>query len=437
MKRVTNAQSTRSSRSVGPLQILVSIAIILLLLLGSLTSAEAQSGGIISLSQALEQAGSRNAQIQLGTIGVAQQQALRRTAYDAGRLSGTVLFGQYNSRRFDHNLTVSQTIPNPTLMRRLADLNDRAVANRQAAVAVTQNDVRYQVKAAYYDLGYLHQRRQLYRQQDTVLAEFVQAANLRFKTGETGSLEKATAESQRADQQVRLAQLEAELTAARTRLKTLLYSPNTVDAGAEPLPKLHLPYNPDSLLLTQPGQNPQVRLLQSQIRVAEQSRLVEQTRSRPDFLVGLTSQTLIGNQLIDGQEIYFGPGYRFTAGQLGVTFPLFGKAQKARVEAARVGEQLAQTELQAGQFGLNQQLQQAVGQYVQYRNALTYYEQNGLAQAQLIQTNARRAFRGGDIGYVEFSLAIQQALTIRSSYLDLLNQYNQSVLYITYLLGNP
>ncbi|RYF69856.1 MAG: CusA/CzcA family heavy metal efflux RND transporter, partial [Cytophagaceae bacterium] len=225
-------------------------------------------------------------------------------------------------------------------------------------------------------------------------------------------------------------------------LKTLLYSPDPLDAADQALPKLTLPYSSDSLQRTPPGsaqsnQHPQVRLLQQQIRVAEQTRLVEQARLRPDFLVGLFSQTLIGNQLIDGQEIYFGPGSRFTGGQLGITLPLLGKAQKARVEAAKVGEQLAQAELQTGQFALNQQLQQAVSQYDQYRNALTYYEQNGLSQAQLIQTNARRSFRGGDIGYVEFSLALQQSLTIRSSYLDLLNQYNQSILYITYLLGNP
>jgi heavy metal efflux system protein len=65
-----------------------------------------------------------------------------------------------------------------------------------------------------------------------------------------------------------------------------------------------------------------------------------------------------------------------------------------------------------------------------------YYEQSGLTQAQVIQDNARRAFRAGEIGYVEFSLALQQALTIRFTYLDLLNQYNQSVLYGQYLVGN-
>ncbi|GAB4025423.1 CusA/CzcA family heavy metal efflux RND transporter [Spirosoma koreense] len=405
-----------------------------LLLLSLTTKSWAQGPQLVTLNQALQQATSRNGQLQTAVLGVSQQQALRRTAYDAGRLSGTLMLGQYNSRRFDNNLTITQTIPNPTLMRRLAQLNDQTVSARQAEVAVTQNDVQYGVKSAYYELNYLYQKRKLFQQQDTVLTEFVKAATLRFRTGETGSLEKATAESQLADQRVRLAQNEASLTASRSQLQTLLYSPLPVDVTADPLPKLTVNAELDSTVL---ARNPQLRQLQEQIRVAEQSRLVEQARLKPDFLVGLFSQTLIGSQLIDGQELYFGPGYRFNGGQIGITFPLLGQPQKARINAARIGEQLAQTTLKSQQFTLNQQLKQAVQQYGQYQQALTYYETNGLPQAQLIQTNARRTFSSGDIGYVEFSLALQQAFTIRSNYLDLLNQYNQSVLYINYLLGNP
>ncbi|HEY0110768.1 MAG TPA: efflux RND transporter permease subunit, partial [Fibrella sp.] len=252
---------------------------LLILLSPSLSWGQVASFQTLTLDQALQQAGSRNAQIQIANLGLTQQQALRRTAYDAGRLSATAILGQYNSRRFDNNLTVSHTIPNPVLMRRLAGLNDQTVATREAAIAVTQNDIRYQVKSAYYELNYLHQRRRLYRQQDTLLTEFVQAATLRVKTGEAGSLEKATAESQLADQRVRLAQLEAELTASRTRLKTLLYSPDPLDATDQILPRLTLPYSTDSLQQrTQPGlalpglaqsdQHPQVRLLQQQIRQA-------------------------------------------------------------------------------------------------------------------------------------------------------------------------
>ena len=411
-----------------------SVAVTVLLLLGLSTAGWAQPITQITLNETLQQGLTRNAQLQLAGLGVSQQQALRRTAYDAGRLSIIAMLGQYNSRRFDNNLTLTQTIPNPTLMRQLARLNDQTVTAREAGVSVTRNDVRYQVKATYYELNYLHQKRQLFQQQDTLLTEFVRAATLRVKTGETNSLELATAQSQLVDQRVRLVQNEASLTASRTQLQTLLNSQTPVDASIQPLPKLSLTTVQDSLTLLY---NPLLRQRQEQILVAQQTRLVEQARGKPDFIVGLFSQTLIGNQLIDGQELYFGPGYRFQGGQLGMTVPLPGRAQKARINAARIGEQIAQTDWANQRFTLDQQLKQSLTQYDQYRNALTDYEANGLPQAALIQANAQRAYRGGEIGYVEFSLALGQSLTIRANYLDLLNQYNQSVLYINYLLGNP
>jgi cobalt-zinc-cadmium resistance protein CzcA len=207
-----------------------------------------------------------------------------------------------------------------------------------------------------------------------------------------------------------------------------------LDVLATPLAKRELTVLLDTSATTA---NPLLAQLRQQIVVAQQSRRVEQARLKPDFVLGLSTQTIIGSQLFNGVETYYGPGHRFVSGQIGVSFPLIAKPQKARIEAARLGEQIAQTELVSQQRAIQQQLSQAAAQYEQYRSALTYYEQNGLSQARLILDNARKAFSGGDIGYVEFSLAIQQSLTIRSSYLDLLNQYNQSVLYLEYLLGQP
>ncbi|RRB07490.1 CusA/CzcA family heavy metal efflux RND transporter [Larkinella rosea] len=405
------------------------------LILTALTASSwAQTPPLVTLNQAIQQATSRNGQLQVATLGISQQQALRRTAYDAGRLSATLMVGQYNSRRFDNNVTISQLIPNPTLMRRLAELNDQTVKARQAERAVTQTDIQYEVKSVYYELNYLYQKRRLFQQQDTVLTEFVKAATLRVKTGETGSLEKATAESQLTDQRVRLIQNDVTISARRSQLQILLYSPQPVEIVSDPLPKPTPNDIPDSVAL---AHHPQLLQLQQQLQVAEQSSLVEQARLKPDFMVGLFNQTLIGSQLINGQELYFGPNKRFTGGQVGVSFPLLSQPQKARVQAARLGAQMVQTEFQHRQLALFQQLNQAVRQYNQYQQALTYYETTGLPQAELIQTNARRAFSSGDIGYVEFALALQQAFTIRSNYLDLLNQYNQSVLNLNYVLGNP
>jgi cobalt-zinc-cadmium resistance protein CzcA len=433
------AKEAEAAKKLGGQKTVVTATVGILFLMASVGWAQPSSPANVSrqtltLDQALQQAGNRNAQIQIAGLTVSQQQALRRTAYDAGRLSATAMLGQYNTRRFDNNLTVTHSIPNPTLMRRLAGQNDQTVRVLEAGAVVTRHEVQYQVRSVYYEINYLYQKNRLFQEQDTVLAEFVKAANLRFKTGETGSLEKATAESQRADQRVRLAQNEASLTASRTRLQTLLYSPQPVDVSPEPLPKLSLTVVVDSMTASR---NPLLRQLQEQIQWVGQNRQVEQARLKPEFSVGLFSQTLIGNQLINGQELYFGAGHRFYGGQIGVSFPLLGQAQKARINAARMGEQIAQTDFQNQRFFLDQQVKQAVQQFEQYRTALAYYEESGLPQAALIQTNARRAFSGGDIGYVEFSFALQQALTIRSSYLDLLHQYNQSVLSIHYLLGNP
>ena len=433
-KKALDRERKNQEKSGKPVAMPVAIIAALVLFPVVDSSAQVPQRQMLTLEQALQQATSQNAQVQLAGLGVTQQQALRRTAYDAGRLSANLTLGQYNTRYFDNNLTVTHTIPNPTLTHRLADLNDKTVVSRQAAAAVTRNDVQYQVKSTYYELVYLAQRARLFQQQDTILTEFVKAATLRFRVGETGNLEKATAESQLADQRVRLAQNQANQTATLARLQTLLYRSQPVGILEQSLPKLALLIPADSAMM---AQNPLLRQSEQQILVAQQNRLVEQARLKPDFLVGLFSQTLVGNQLIDGQEIYFGPGSRFQGGQIGVSFPLLSGAGRARVEAARVGEQIAQTELQTRQFALGQQVTQAVQQFNQYRDALAYYEQNGLPQAELIQTQARRAFGGGDIGYVEFSLALQQALTIRSNYLDLLHQYDQAVLYINYLAGNP
>jgi cobalt-zinc-cadmium resistance protein CzcA len=427
-KRAIAKEAKRAGSSVGTV-----VTLLLFVLASGSAGAQVAPARTLNLNAALKQADERNPQLLQGALGVRQQEALRRTAYEAGRFSAMAMLGQYNSRRFDNNLTLQQTIPNPTLMRRLADLNDQTVAGRQATVAVTRNDVVYQVRSAYYDLLYLGQRSRLIRRQDTLLTEFVQAAAVRLRTGETGSLEQATAESQRADVRVRLTQNEVQRSSARSRLQTLLYSTEAVDTPDEPVPYLTLDLPADSLLLSR---NPLVAQLQQQIRVAEQTRLVEQARLKPDFIAGVFTQTLTGNQLIGGQELYFGPGYRFNGAQVGVSWPLLGKGQRARVDAARLGEELARTQLQSGQFALQRQLEQAVQQYTQLREALTSYDQNALPQAARIQTNARRAFSGGDIGYVEFSLALQQALTIQTNHLDLLSQYNQSVLYINYLLGN-
>jgi cobalt-zinc-cadmium resistance protein CzcA len=88
------------------------------------------------------------------------------------------------------------------------------------------------------------------------------------------------------------------------------------------------------------------------------------------------------------------------------------------------------------QRNLNGQYNQLLQEYLKYNNSLAYYEKNVLPQADLILSNAYKTYVAGEINYVEYMTAINTALTMRSDYLNLLNQYNQSVINIEFIIGN-
>lgn len=386
----------------------------------------------LTLDQALQQANTRNATLQIGGLTVQAQQAGRLSAREIGRLNVSAMLGQYNSRKFDNNLIATQILPNPQLIRQSLALADAQILGQERRVAVSQNDVRYQVRSVYQELLYLHERARQLARQDSLLAEFVQAATVRVRAGEAAPLEQATAESQRAQQRLAIARTAADISNSRATLQTLLNTPDAVDVAPARLQSLALSVKTDSSGVRQ---NPLLGLLTQQITVAGAARAVEEARLKPDFLVGVFSQTLIGNQLFGGQEVYYNAAHRFFGGQVGVSFPLVRGPQRARIAAARLNEQIAQTELTSQQRALQTVLDRAGRQYAMYRSAMADYERDGLAQADRIADNARKSFRAGDIGYVEFSLALQQALSIRLAYLDVINLLNQSAIEIDYLTG--
>ncbi len=383
----------------------------------------------LTLPQLLDQANTRNAQLQLAGLNVQAQQALRPSARDIGRLNVVGMLGQYNSRKFDNNLMVSHTLPNPQFIRQSVALADAQIAGRQQQVSVSQNEVRYQLRSSYYELVYLHEKTRLFREQDSLLAVFVQVAGVRVRTGEAAPLESAAAISQRILQRTRINQHLADVALFRANLQTLLNTVDSLDVAPARLTVLPVPLGVGT------DKNPVLALLQQQINIASANRAVEQARLKPDFLVGLFSQTLIGTQMFNGQDTYYNAAQRFFGGQVGVSFPLVAAPQRAKVEAARVGEQIAQTERQNGQRSLEIAIERAARQYAQYRAALTDYEQNGLPAARQVAEKAAIAFRAGDIGYVEFSLALQQTFAIRLAYLDTINLLNQRVIELNYLLG--
>ncbi|XAZ81848.1 CusA/CzcA family heavy metal efflux RND transporter (plasmid) [Fibrella sp. ES10-3-2-2] len=408
------------------------------LILGGINTAQAQvpqlAASPLTLDVALQQAVANNGTARISALGVAQQQTARRAARDIGATSFGWTGGQYNSINFDNNVTVTQTLPNPKLVRQLGRLADANVTGAEAQGRLTQNGLRAQVKAAYFDLLYLAERRRLLRAQDSLLVAFRSATELRQRTGEGTAVEVATATNQLGEIRNALAQTEADRQIALSRLQTLLNTDGPVSLSDSTLTRRTLPALIDSATL---AQTPELTLLRQQIDIAARQTDVEQARLLPSFSVGYFNQSLIGTYLVGQQEVYYGGGRRFQGLTAGVAIPIFRKPQQARVEAARLGQQVSEATLALTQRNLQGELRATIQEIRKLQSSLTYYEQTGLPTARLLADKAGVAFRAGEIGYLQYSQAITQAYQTRASYVDVLGAYNQTVIRLEQLLGLP
>ena len=411
------------------------LLLLLLLAFGGPTLAQVQPSpsGPLSLQNAIDRAMSGNGSSRLSALNTTLQRTTRRTAREIPRTDISWLGGQYNSIRFDNNFTLSQTLPNFKLIKTLERLGDASIRGSELQAQVTQNDLRAQVKATYYQLAYLAGRQRLLATQDSLLVEFRRATALRLKTGEGTALEVATADNLLGELRNQQALTSADQRIALSVLQTVLNTTDSLTVADGIVPRRPLPIFTDSVL----AQNPTLALLRQQTEIAGRQTEVERARLVPDFTLGYFNQSLIGTQNVDGQDVFYGAGKRFQGVQAGVSIPIFARARRARIEAAQVGRQLAEATLAFNQRNLRGDVTAAVEEIRKQQASLSYYEQTGLPTAQLLADKALVAFRAGEINYLEFSQALTRAIQTRTNFLDTLNQYNQAVIALEQVLGLP
>ena len=171
------------------------------------------------------------------------------------------------------------------------------------------------------------------------------------------------------------------------------------------------------------------------ITVREKEKSLNKAQFLPDFSIGYFNQSLIGSYTVNGTDQFFGSSQRFTGLQATISIPLWAKPDLARVKAAKLNQQKAETEAGYYQTVLLGEYERVVQDYLKYKYTIETYETNALPQAELILSNATKSFEGGAIDYVEYIQGLNNGLEIKNSYLNILNQYNQSIIAIEYLAG--
>lgn len=372
----------------------------------------------------------QNRQVMAAQTDVEASRQVRATATDIGKTNVMLQYGQYNSYvKNDNNITITQSIPFPTLFGAQAKLADAGIKGSELQVAVSKNELIYQVKAAWYQLLYLQTLEQKLQEQDSIFSQFAKAAAIKLRAGESTLLEKTAAESQLQQLRTQLQQAQADVKLYQARLQTLLHADAPVQIEKIPLDALS--FIPENVT-----QNPGLQWYQQQAVIAAQQQKVEKNRLLPDITVGFFTQTLVGAPMNAAGTSLATSSNRFNGLEAGLAIPLWFKPQSAKIKAAGLHRQAAEYRYQQQQKnyeGLyNEQLQETA----KFREALQHYNTSLLPQAELMMTQATKAYRSGEIGYVEYLQSLRTASEIQNNHLLTLNNYNQSILHLQYLSGN-
>jgi cobalt-zinc-cadmium resistance protein CzcA len=418
----------------GKIRFGISKVVVVVIMLFSYSATNAQTAPkAITVEDAISAALKNNLSLQSQQLKVQSSNALKKSPFELPKTNLNFQLGQYNSINQDKAIQVSQNIPFPTYYSAKAGLYNAELKASEFLQQATSNEIKAQVQSYFYQLQYLQNSKRYLQGLDSLYDNFVNASALRYKTGETNMLEKATAETKRGQIAQLLKQNATELAMAYATLKSLMNTTENIVIAENPnfLP-ITLSNSFDTSLI---ANNPSVKFLYQQAVIAEKTKKVETAALLPDFTIGYFNQSLIGTQNIDGNEVYFDGSKRFQGINIGISIPITFFSSSARIKSLKYTQQSLMKEADNNKLELKTQMENAFQQYNQNLSQYNYYKSTALPNVDVIISTATVSYKSGDIGYIEYLQALQTATDVRLSYLQSVEQLNQSIININFLIN--
>jgi cobalt-zinc-cadmium resistance protein CzcA len=410
-------------------------ATLLLLFISSVSNTvQAQTEGKqISLEEAISLAKKNNIEIQSDQLNIESNIALKKSVFMLPKANLNLQIGEYNSVNQDNAFQISQSIPFPTYFSAQSNLVKAEITESQIRKQVTENEIKSQVQFYYSQLQYLNSIEKQLISLDSLYLDFVNASELRYKTGETNLLEKTTAETKHAQLQLKLKQNETGQKQAYSSLKLLLNLNEdfVIEEGKE-LQPLEILGSIDTSAVTN---NSSLKLMFQQVMIADKNKKLEKASALPDINLGYFNQTLIGYQTINGNDVFFDGNNRFTGFNIGMSIPLTFFSNSAKVKSMEYTRLSLEKEAEYSKDALQTQLQNAYDEYSQKLDQYSYYRNTALTNAEIIINTAKISYKSGDIDYIEYLQALQTTSEIQLEYLNSINQLNQSIIHINFILN--
>ena len=387
----------------------------------------------MSLPQAIDSALKNNAFGKVAAKQVAYFESLKNANVDIEKTVIGLGYGNINGNNKDNLYSISQTIQFPAVYKHQGAINKSNIEISLINKTLKAVELKSAVKKQYYQYLLLQQKAELLTQADSLYQIFVRKAQQKFVSGSVDVLEKMTAENQLAQIAHQLQAVHSAIEVAANQFNVLIncdkpYLPSSTNI------KLSLDQIPDIMAM---GETPFLKLYDANIVKSEQQLKLEKSKLFPSISMGYNSTTFVGWQTTtQNNEQYFGSDKRFSSVNMGLAVPIFGGAQRAKINASNIA--IEQSKLEKVAFSRQQQanLKDAVSIYVQNKKTVDYYQQFILPNAKLLAETATKKMDAGEIGYLEWVMLINQSIQSQNEYLGYVQQLNEAVVEIEKISSN-
>lgn len=382
-------------------------------------------GEKMTLQQCFQLADRQNLALQSGRKAVEKAQVMQRTAWDLDKTEIAFSQNPASSGDTDNGLTFSQSIEFPTVYTaRRGQLKAETQAEK-SRLNVTSQQLRLEIANVYYAMLYQTHRLQILLQQDSVIQRYCDVAAKRYKAGEARQLEFLSADRMRNDNRLEMTKVKNEAENLQTALMALLNTTTPVVPAAD---NLVIPQSSPMNAAFNYQQTADAQYQKDLISALDQEVKCAKTGYAPSLSLALRSQLLI-----DSWDPYHINRQRFTEGnffgfEVTVGVPLFYGATKAKVKAAQKDREVALLAMQQEQREKERDYKQGYNRLQNAIKRMEYYSGENMAKAKDIERLSTLEYENGEISYVEYASALQEAIDMRLKQAEVVNEYNEAVL---------
>jgi heavy metal efflux system protein len=388
----------------------------------------------LTLEECLSRAKAANPTMKVAEMQIQKEILIGRSMAETPKTSVSGMYGQFNSYYSrDNQISVSQTIPFPTVYLKERDLGNARSNQAGVEMEAKWKDLSLQIQSTYESLVLLKNREKLLVQQDSVLMALEQRYKAKLDIRDVSKLDAVLATTKRKEMQNQLLINRQKIINLENALKILIGAESNVTSSEEVIVNKVVIFKMDTSWVQA---HPRQKIFDNQAAVLEKEKEVLISRTLPDVSVGYVNQTLAGvHTVFDGDKLY-GSDSRFQAAQIGLELPIFFGAakQKSRVlntelEQNRLNGNYAKAELSSEYLN-------TLGTYQSLLESQRMYDDQLLPQSKLMKDQSEVLLETGEISMIEYLHTRQSIIDIEMDYLTLKNEINMTIHLLNWFVSN-